>query len=335
MRNSLGLLLLLLCPFALVPAQVIQAQTCAAPGPCGCTACQQRNSSPRDFSPREAAPRGYYSRSPDSGEFSGENNSIGVRGFGIRMPSISLELPELRLPSLARYRRGPFMTTDSARAPWVEGRALEFNPVGPDRERDTNDRSISPPVRPRDLPSCVAPAARSCDAPDPAPGADARYREDSGDLNAQDQQLQLLREQAVSLQKAIDSLSNNRKATVELTERQRLRRKEQEVEELRYELQRMRTMISDNQTQSSQEVKTSVVSRNQTGANIRQVSAETASINRSATQPCLQSANCNGQECKNPNAQPPATTNSATFERPIVTKRETASRFKPSSIFGR
>lgn len=335
MRSSLGFFLLCLCSMAVVPTATVQAQTCAAPGPCSCTSCQQRQTA----TPREAAPRGYYSRSPDTGEFSGENNSMGVRGFGLRLPSISIELPELRLPSLARYRRGPHMTTDSARAPWVEGRALEFNPVGP--ERDTADRSITPPAQNRAAPSCVAPTPRSCDAPDAVPPADTRYQLPANGLNAQDAELLHLREQAVSLQKVIESLEKSRAVTEELSEREQLRRKEREVVELRAEVQRMQSMLVKESPAAVQPTKMDTVraesKKPQTTSKIRPVSAEVPQVNRSANKPSVQNVVCNSQQCKVPNCQACSPQEPA-YEQPIVNRPVAASKasgFRPTSLFNR
>lgn len=97
-------------------------------------------------------PRGAYVRSPETGEQSGESTSYGLRGLGLKLPAISLEFPELRLGGLVKYRRTPEMHVEGSRAPWVEGRALEFNQVP--RNIEANDRSIEP--QPRD--TCVPPA---------------------------------------------------------------------------------------------------------------------------------------------------------------------------------
>lgn len=334
MRSSLGICCCL-CFMSIVPPAFVQAQSCAAPGPCSCTFCQQQKS--RDVSPREAAPRGYYSRSPDTGEFSGENNSIGVRGFGLRLPAISIELPELRLPSLARYRRGPHMTTDSARAPWVEGRALEFNPVGP--ERDAADRSVTP-SNTRGAPSCVAPAPRSCDAPS-APAAEARNQAPASGLNARDAELLLLREQAVSLQKAIDSLATNRVVAEEVSEHEQLRRKEREVDELRAEIQRMQSSMAKDVTRVDQPAKTEAARietrKPQTSSQVRPASVEISQASRTTSKPSLQPGTCTGPQCRTPYSQPQSRQD-LVFEQPVVNKTQTAARtsnVRSSSIVGR
>ena len=332
MRTCLGICWCL-CFMAIVPPAFVKAQSCAAPGPCSCTSCQKS----RDVAPREAAPRGYYSRSPDTGEFSGENNSIGVRGFGFRLPAISIELPELRLPSMARYRRGPHMTTDSARAAWVEGRALEFNPVGP--ERDSTDRSVTP-FNTRGAPSCVAPAPRSCDAPS-APAVEARNQTPASGLNGRDAELLLLREQAVSLQKAIDSLATSRVVSEEVSEREQLRRKEREVDELRAEIQRMQSIMAKDAPRGEQPAKTEVARienrKPQTSTQVRPASVEVPQASRATSKPGLQQGACNGPQCRTPNFQTQSQ-QGPVFEQPVVNKTQTAARmsnFRPSSILGR
>ena len=314
MRYYLVICVLCLSATAIAPSTAVQAQSCAAPGPCSCASCQQRQS--REALPREAAPRGYYSRSPDTGEYAGENNSMGVRGFGLRLPAISIELPELRLPSLARYRRGPHMTTDSARAPWVEGRALEFNPVGADR--DTTDRSMTP-SRTREAPSCVA----------PAPAAETRNHIPANGLDARDAELRLLREQSVSLQKAIDSLANSRAVTEELSEREQLRRKEREVDELRAEIQRMQSIMAKDATTGGQQAKTDAArteaKSKQTSAKIQPASAEAPQVNRSTNNILTQNGVCNGLQCKAPNSQT-GSQQEPVFELPVVNKKYTVAR---------
>lgn len=99
-------------------------------------------------------PEGHYVRGPESGEFIGPSESIGVRGFGIRLPEIRIDLPEVRLPHLVRYRRNPEMVVSESRAPFVRGEAMEFNQVAPE--------SVPTPVVPESAPVCVPPAPAAC-----------------------------------------------------------------------------------------------------------------------------------------------------------------------------
>ncbi len=99
----------------------------------------------------DTQPRGAYVRSPETGEQAGESTGLGLRGFGIRLPAVSLDLPEIRFPTLVKYRRNAEMHVEGSRAPWVEGRALEFNQVP--RNLEDNSRSLD---QPRDF--CIPPA---------------------------------------------------------------------------------------------------------------------------------------------------------------------------------
>lgn len=101
------------------------------------------------------ASRGAFVRSPETGEQSGESTGYGLRGFGLRLPAISIDLPEIRMPGLVKYRRNAEMHVESSHAPWVDGRALEFNQVP-----QSNDRNL-PPANDRDLRApdqCIPPA---------------------------------------------------------------------------------------------------------------------------------------------------------------------------------
>lgn len=80
----------------------------------------------------ERAPEsGMYAQPPAVGERIGESDSVGVRGLSIRFPEVTIELPELRLPSLFCARRGPEMRTESARAPYVRGQAATYGMMAP------------------------------------------------------------------------------------------------------------------------------------------------------------------------------------------------------------
>ncbi len=54
---------------------------------------------------------------------------MGVRGLGIRIPEIRLEMPTVQLPSLVRFRRGPEMHLESGRAPFVQQSAAAFGQI--------------------------------------------------------------------------------------------------------------------------------------------------------------------------------------------------------------
>lgn len=129
---------------------------CAPPPACACPVCQ-----PQYYPHRpEAAPlqpEGHYVRTPEAGEFAGESQSIGIRGFALKLPSLSLELPELRLPSLIRYRRNPEMHVESARAPWMPGRPAEFRHAPHPGAPEGAERPVQPPGIPESVPFECAP----------------------------------------------------------------------------------------------------------------------------------------------------------------------------------
>lgn len=140
--------LILLASLSFVSTSTAQ-QNCRAP-----EACVPRCDAPRQTAVPPATPRvvpqqGYFARSQASGEFAGESNAIGIRGLEFRLPEIRLSLPEIRIPSVVHYRRNPEMIVDRSRAPWLDGQALELNPVGPARAR-----AAEPPATTRGTPSC-------------------------------------------------------------------------------------------------------------------------------------------------------------------------------------
>ena len=81
---------------------VALAQQCAAPQysapSCNVPHCAGRTESGN--ANREsgvAQPEGSYIRGPESGEFESGSSSFGLKGFGIKLPALSFEGPEMRL----------------------------------------------------------------------------------------------------------------------------------------------------------------------------------------------------------------------------------------------
>ncbi len=66
-----------------------------------------------------AAPQGVFVAPPRSGVTEEGNRSYGLRGFALHFPAMSLRLPTLELPTLARYRSNARMRLDEATAPFV------------------------------------------------------------------------------------------------------------------------------------------------------------------------------------------------------------------------
>lgn len=89
----------------------------------------------QEFAPESVRPEsGQYVTGPETGEFAGESNSVGIRGFKLRFPEIQLEFPTIQLPSLVRYRRNPEMIVDRSRAPFQENAVMEFGRMTTDPE---------------------------------------------------------------------------------------------------------------------------------------------------------------------------------------------------------
>lgn len=109
-------------------------------------------------------PEGAYVRGPESGEFAGPAQSIGVRGFGIRLPEIRIDFPEVRLPHLVRYRRNPEMLVESSRAPYVKGPVTELNQVPTGGPENKLDGPSGGEPESNLQPNCVPPAPAACGA---------------------------------------------------------------------------------------------------------------------------------------------------------------------------
>lgn len=114
----------------------VVGQNCRGIAPRQCTTPQaapapEPQSAPVNPEPQAAVvpQAGSYVAPPATGEVAGESRSMGVRGLGIRIPEIRLELPTVQLPSLVRYRRGPEMHIESGRAPFVNQSAAAFGQI--------------------------------------------------------------------------------------------------------------------------------------------------------------------------------------------------------------
>lgn len=71
-------------------------------------------------------PAGQYVQAPATGEYEGESQGLGVRGFGLRIPEMNLQLPTLQLPSLVHFRRDATMHVAPSQAPYVPGVAAQY-----------------------------------------------------------------------------------------------------------------------------------------------------------------------------------------------------------------
>lgn len=105
----------------LVFSTTIMAQGRAYLNPCDCVPtqgqscyrCRPTSDAEPQSNPEE---ENIFVAPPPSGEVSGESSSLGIRGFSIRIPEMSITFPTIQLPSLVKYRRGPEMLTDQGRA---------------------------------------------------------------------------------------------------------------------------------------------------------------------------------------------------------------------------
>lgn len=149
------------------------------------------------------SPRGAYVRSPETGEQAGEATGYGLRGFGVRLPAISLDLPEIRLPCLVKYRRNPEMHVEGSRAPWVEGRALEFNQV-PRNLEETTPRAFE---QPREM--CIPPAPCTSET-------EKRLRDE---LARKDHELQQMQSRFDRLEGIVERLAESRSPSREVAAR--------------------------------------------------------------------------------------------------------------------
>jgi len=115
-----------ICLFALMSAQQLTAADYCAPTPTCLVPAP--TCAPQVAEPQAATgvPLGAYVQPPAVGELEGASSGYGVRGLGIRLPEVNLQLPSLQLPSVVRYRRGPQMRVDGATAPFVAGQAAQF-----------------------------------------------------------------------------------------------------------------------------------------------------------------------------------------------------------------
>ncbi|MCB9875247.1 MAG: hypothetical protein H6821_13820 [Planctomycetaceae bacterium] len=63
---------------------------------------------------------GYYASPPPNGTFAGPARSVGIDGFALHFPAMSLRLPTLQFPSFFKTRSQAKVLMDAAQAPFVE-----------------------------------------------------------------------------------------------------------------------------------------------------------------------------------------------------------------------
>ncbi len=171
---------------------------CDAPAYCPPTCAGKPNPESTDIKPEN----GQYVRGPESGEFVGPAESIGVRGFGFRLPEIRIDFPEIRLPHLVRYRRNPEMVVTESRAPFVRGEALEFNQVNP--ESAPAPESTDKP-EPEAAPYCVP----------PTPSCTARERQLQMELATREAEIHEMNQRFSQLERMVTKLAERELAQQE------------------------------------------------------------------------------------------------------------------------
>jgi hypothetical protein len=100
-------------------------------------------------------------------DVSGPSASVGIRGFGIRIPESNLQFPTIQLPSVIRYRRGAEAHFESARSPQIAGMAAMPSQIVPGGH-SIPVTAQAPPQAPPQVPQQVPPQA-----PPSLPGAPA------------------------------------------------------------------------------------------------------------------------------------------------------------------
>lgn len=158
---------LLLLPTALMAqGQCIAPSQCVAPNACAPPYCYVCPDDEDDLGDEEP---GQYVTGPPTGEYIGESESIGMRGFRIRFPEISFELPSIQFPSFFHSRRNAEVRTDSQLASFSERQPIPLGPLlgdedlGDEEGPGDDERDCYQPMY-RCPPACVAP--RGCTSTD-------------------------------------------------------------------------------------------------------------------------------------------------------------------------
>ena len=148
----------------------------------------------------QAAPAATFAAPPAVGETAGESSSLGVRGFGLRIPEMNLQMPTIQFPSLVRYRRDAVMHLESARAPLVPGAAAVYGQMAPGGHVVSGglQHQSAPALQPQSAPSCEVPHPPQCP---PMTGDATRLQQIRRELLETQQRLVLLQQ---SLGNALD-----------------------------------------------------------------------------------------------------------------------------------
>src|SRR5687768_15981127 len=115
---------------AIVAGTEASCPSCRPGRPCQKCCPKKPCAPPQQAPPQQAppqAPPGYFAAPPQSGPVAGESQSVGVEGFAIHFPAMSLKLPTLQLPSVFRMRHNPRMMLEQSNAPFVQAPAQLYS----------------------------------------------------------------------------------------------------------------------------------------------------------------------------------------------------------------
>ena len=185
---------------------LLEVTTMAAPQP-GVGRRQVDCSRPKSDNPESASigepETGAFQTPQPTGVVRGEANTLEFEFGKFRLPAVTLALPALQLPSIARVRRDPVMQTDEATAPFTRQamQRFEMTPTG-----EGESGPLNPPANTESGPSNVTPSndAPSCNPPCvPAVPREGCLTQNG---SANDAQVARLEAQMVMLQRAVAQL---------------------------------------------------------------------------------------------------------------------------------
>ncbi|MDB5343903.1 MAG: hypothetical protein JWP89_2280 [Schlesneria sp.] len=141
-------------------------------------------------------------------DISGPSESIGIRGFGIRVPECNLQLPTIQLPSIVRYRRGSEANFESARSPQIAGMAAmpsQLVPGGHSIPVAPITPPTAPPIAPPQPPA-APPTAPNCVPQAPGVPVTAADQQTVNELLETRRALEAYRQELAELKRALGSV---------------------------------------------------------------------------------------------------------------------------------
>lgn len=188
-------------------------QNCSLPCPPTCSLPAQQQAVQQQ-AVQQTAP-GMYSQPAATGEFEGESAGYGMRGLGLRIPELHLQLPTLQLPSMVKYRRGPHMRIDSATAPFTQGMPAQFGML-PSGQLSTVAGQQSAPVIQQSAPANCVPFIP------PAPGCTTATEKLLRDeLARKESEIRQMQDRFGQLESAVNRLADSREREVSMPVRRR------------------------------------------------------------------------------------------------------------------